>query len=56
MLFKVIARAPCERFVITGGCERTKSQYESLLKETNFKLTSIASTSTALSIIEARPV
>lgn len=53
---RALAVSDLNMLVMTGGCERTKAQYESLLKEANFELTLIASTSTALSIIEARPV
>jgi hypothetical protein len=41
--------------VMTGGCERTPSQYKSLLEAAGFALQAIRATHTAMSVIEARP-
>jgi orsellinic acid C2-O-methyltransferase len=41
--------------VMTGGCERTPSQYQSLLEAAGFSLHTITATDTAMSVIEARP-
>ena len=42
--------------VMTGGCERTKTQYSALLEASGFEIVSIRSTETALSVIEARAI
>ncbi len=42
--------------VTHGGKERSLSDFELLLKESNFHITSVLRTSTAFSIIEARPI
>lgn len=42
--------------VMTGGCERTKTQYTALLEASGFEIVSIRSTETALSVIEARVI
>ncbi len=39
-----------------GGIERTKKEYQELLEQSQFELTSITPTSTMVSVIEARPV
>jgi hypothetical protein len=41
--------------VMTGGCERTAEQYRALLNCAGFALTSVSTTDTSLSVIEARP-
>ncbi len=40
--------------VMTGGCERTASQYRALLHEAGLVLHQVTATATALSVIEAR--
>lgn len=50
-----LAVSDLNMLVMTGGCERTASQYKTLLREAGLVLHSITATSTALSVIEARP-
>lgn len=42
--------------VLTGGLERTKSEFETLFKQTGFNLTNIIPTSSPMNILEAAPV
>jgi len=38
-----------------GGQERTREQYESLLREAGFRLSTVVQTASPMCIIEARP-
>jgi len=42
--------------VLTGGMERTKSEFEQLFKQTDFKLANVIATPSPMNIIEAVPV
>ena len=53
---RALAVSDLNMLVMTGGCERTKAHYQALLHEASFEVRSITATSTALSVIEARPI
>jgi len=42
--------------VMTGGLERTKSEYEALLAAGKFRLTRVISTGTPFVVMEAEPI
>ncbi len=42
--------------VVTGGCERTASEYRQLFRDASFELTQIIATRSPISLIEGRPV
>ncbi len=51
-----VTMADLHMLVITGGRERTRSEYAQLLGAANLRLTEVISTSVVDSVIEARPV
>lgn len=53
---RALAVSDLNMLVMTGGCERTASQYRTLLQEAGLVLHTITPTLTALSVIEARPI
>lgn len=52
---RALAVSDLNMLVMTGGCERTASQYRALLQAAGLTLHAVTATSTALSVIEARP-
>lgn len=53
---RALAVSDLNMLVMTGGQERTETQYRSLLRLAGFDLTKVTATDTALSVLEARPV
>jgi hypothetical protein len=53
---RALAVSDLNMLVMTGGLERTRTQYENLLFDACFEVTSITSSGTSLSIIEARAI
>src|SRR5262249_34429442 len=54
-LDQMIASTDLNMMVVTGGKERTESQYRALLDAAGFTLARIVPTPAAMSVIEARP-
>ena len=42
--------------IFPGGAERTESEFQSLLKQADFELTSVTPTTTMVSVVEGRPI
>ena len=42
--------------VVPGGIERTAEEYGRLLEQADFKLSSISPTTSAISVVEGKPV
>ena len=52
---RALAVSDLNMLVMTGGCERTVSQYRALLQAAGLELHTVTGTSTAMSVIEALP-
>ena len=53
---RALAVSDLNMLVMTGGRERTETQFRLLLESTGFSVRSVRATNTALSIIEAQPI
>ena len=53
---RALATSDLNMLIMTGGCERTKTQFSVLLESSDFIITSWHNTETVLSIIEAKAI